>query len=423
MATTWYVDGANGNNAWDGSSKTFVTGTTGPKQTIVGARAITLANDLVVVAPGIYPEADQFWSSANDVGVVYMADATKPGIIIVDFENRAGSQLANNGAANWRFGAATIFLNIMFRNPYPGNTYAMMSSNAGLTLIHCTLYQKDGTANTGRAFSAVSSIGDPLHAINCTAYNLGIGWYSTTVGSPTANNYLVSVSSMKEFTSGTSDYNAYAGNVETNGINISSGANPGFRDTVAEDFRLDPTTNGGADYATFMTAGLGADRIGAYGRGGVYYNPTYPQLRFLSPVPSTGNPQPSWENEGPAGTNTYIKGTAGNIEEDATTKQLKINLAGAPTGGRVRSEVIDLGPDTTRITSISFGSFEDIDNGAAFDTDNALPQKIEYRSSNSSFLKGDASPSWTEITKGEYINVAHRYLQLRLEFRTDHNNA
>lgn len=420
MATTKYVDGVNGNNSNDGSSWVLA------KKTIVGARAVTAAGDLVLIAPGVYKEPNQNFASASDVGVLYMPDPTQARAVIVDFENRPGENSSAGIYYNWRCDQPVRFLNIMFRNPYSNSAHSLIGTSGEAKIIHCVLYQRNGTANTGMGVAEVW--GGNFYVVNCTFYNLQSGMWGANVASPrTAHNYFVSVTTPFNSTTGTHDYNAYPGNTETHGINTSTGANPGLRDPANEDFRLDPVTTP-ADYETFMSAGLFGYRLGANGRGGLYYNPDYEQLRYLTPdpLPSGGNPQPLWENEGPNGTNTYTDGTPGDIIENSTTKELEIDLATTPgaTGGRVRSDVMDLGNISPNLDELALGASEDLPGGAAIDIDNTLPQRIEYRSSNTAFAKGDPSPSWVAADRfGEYVNQGHRYFQIRVTFRTDHTNA
>ncbi len=55
-ATDYYVDAENGNDAWDGSSATRGEGDVGPKETLVGAMAISglASGDIVHAAEGYY---------------------------------------------------------------------------------------------------------------------------------------------------------------------------------------------------------------------------------------------------------------------------------------------------------------------------------------------------------------------------------
>jgi hypothetical protein len=84
---------------------------------------------------------------------------------------------------------------------------------------------------------------------------------------------------------------------------------------------------------------------------------------------------------------------------------------------------MNLGTTSPTLVAAAFGAYEDVAGGAAIDTDTTLPQKVEYRSSNTSFAKGDGTPSWVEFSKGDYLNQNHTYFQVRVEFRTDHTNS
>ena len=55
--TTYYVDGTNGNDSYNGTAATFTSGSTGPKKTLSGAEAIPVAaGDVVYVRSGTYRE-------------------------------------------------------------------------------------------------------------------------------------------------------------------------------------------------------------------------------------------------------------------------------------------------------------------------------------------------------------------------------
>ncbi len=55
--TLRYVDGTNGNDAWDGSVPVFLTGSVGPKKTISSAESIVAAGDIVHIRAGVYRES------------------------------------------------------------------------------------------------------------------------------------------------------------------------------------------------------------------------------------------------------------------------------------------------------------------------------------------------------------------------------
>lgn len=412
MAKVVYVDKENGDNGNDGLS--WVNA----KSTILGARAATVSGDLVLIKPNTYLEADVTWSSSNDDLVVYMPDPDSAGLVIVDFQNVDIAQ-------HWYFNPGNpIFVNILFRNPGTATTtYFFQNRTTTRPLFyHCVFANEYGT-NGARVMHGSGSFSQRMLAINCTFYNLYEGAGIAGEG-PVYNCYFVDVTTPISG-GGVHDYNAYSGNAEANGIDTDS-VDPGLRSPSTVDYRLDPNTTP-SDFDTFMTSGLSGDRIGAFGKGGLYYNSSIPSLRFLSadPSPASGNPLPSWINEGPNGSNTYTTGTPGDIIENASTYELEIDLATTPgaTGGRVLSPVFDLGTAITNLDNIAYSSFEDLGGGAAIDTDTSLPQKIEYRSSDSSFTTYAGSPSWTEVTKGDDINVAHRYIQVRIEFQTGHSGS
>lgn len=417
MASTYYVNGITGDNAWDGTSPTFVSGTTGPKRTIVGARAVTAAGDLVLIAPGVYLEPNQAWTAATDYQVLYRRDPFKPGKVIVDFENRSPSGGGNGFAYHWYLDRGWM-MDIHFRNPYPGA--ALIASGYNDTrLVNCVLYDRDGGTNVGHGLTRYNST-NPIVILNCSFYNLNVGTYWN--GGSAYNNYFVNVTAPFSSFLGGHDYNAFAGNTEAFGVNTSTGASPGFTDAPNEDFTIDSVTTP-ADWATFQISGLQKACIGAWGNGGFYYTPDMPQLYFFShdPTYANGNPQPAWEND-----STYADGTPGTIIPDPITGEPIIDLATTPaaTGGRCMTDVIDMGSTSTLIKSISYSGFEDPINGAAFDINNTTPFAEEYRSAITSFAKGDGSPSWIAYERGDDIGVTgHRYVQLRLTLRTDHTNA
>ncbi|MHC4501515.1 MAG: right-handed parallel beta-helix repeat-containing protein [Planctomycetota bacterium] len=81
-ATTYYVDGASGNDSWDGLAPSWVSGTNGPKQTIQAAIDVAaVSGDEVIVAPTIYFENVEFLSKEIDV---HSGDVNNPAGTIID---------------------------------------------------------------------------------------------------------------------------------------------------------------------------------------------------------------------------------------------------------------------------------------------------------------------------------------------------
>ncbi len=62
---TFYVNGATGNDLWDGASPTYISGTIGPKATIQNTLDNVASTSTVIVAPGIYQEELTISKSVN----------------------------------------------------------------------------------------------------------------------------------------------------------------------------------------------------------------------------------------------------------------------------------------------------------------------------------------------------------------------
>ncbi|MFZ9970359.1 MAG: hypothetical protein ACO3GK_03500, partial [Bacteroidia bacterium] len=55
FGASWYVS-TSGSDSYDGTSATFVSGTTGPKKTINAAMAIASSGDVINISNGVYSE-------------------------------------------------------------------------------------------------------------------------------------------------------------------------------------------------------------------------------------------------------------------------------------------------------------------------------------------------------------------------------
>lgn len=371
------------------------------------------------------------FEAATDTNVTYASDGT--GEVIVDFQNLTPLVDGFSGiCAYWRFEVAVNFVGISFRNfvshtiaggstgPTARNCYLFFETRSTVgpygRLMNCVFYQRDGLANSGRVVRN-------FNVENCSFYNLveGINLSFTTGTLEAFGNYFKSVTTPFAGTAPTSkNYNAYPANTgEANGLNTSSAnTDVGFRGIAADDFRLDPTTDAVA-WNKYLTLGRFGGRIGATGKGGPFYRYEIAALRMITTVPASA--WTAWAND-----SSYTSGgVLGTVIQDSSTGELKIDLVAVPTAtaARARSGVFDLGASSPNLATVSVGRQEALASGSALDTNTTLPQKWEYRSSNTSFALGDASPSWNEIEDDAYINVSHRYAQFRITFVTNHTNA
>lgn len=405
MADVLYWDIINGNDANDGLDITT------PKRTLAGVYAIAANGDRIIVAPGVYPTSVLGGTLGFSISKTIMLTPQKSGIAIFDFE---GSLPTTQHLA---LTVSCIIRGIHFRNMGVGK-YALGRTGGTPVIIDCVFYQRDGAANTGRGVNGIASA---TKVENCSFYNLEIGCTSVEG----YNNYFKTVTTPFSGTN-TKDYNAFPGNTETNGINTSTGIDPGFRDAAAEDFRLDLDATGYAE--EYMLEGQFTGSIGAPGAPGPWWDARFPQSRWMTPDPVTDDGMPGvWTNdaayEDPAGA-----AFTGEIVEDTGDFEPIIDLASTPAAlsGRLLSPVLDWGTSGTVLEYFPFARFEDLPAGAAIDTDDALPQKAEYRQSSTAFLYDDPESTdlqWVEFEMHEKIDLSERYQQFRITFQVNHTNA
>ena len=159
-----------------------------------------------------------------------------------------------------------------------------METNIGW-VIHCIFeYRGGGTAGAGvGTFNGSNS--NPFNVYNCTFINIATPTNGEGTSAITRNCYAPQSTTMNPEGVGPPvvENNAYSGG---SGLNIDSDVtDPGLRDIAGLDFRLDPTTVP-ADYQAYITGGKDGGRIGAFGKGGIYYNNQIPQFRWLTPDPN-----------------------------------------------------------------------------------------------------------------------------------------
>lgn len=413
MANVWYWDIINGDDGNDGTAIADAGGGVGPVRTLTRAHAIASNGDRIIIGPGIYPSSVLSGASSFDVTKTLMFTPQKAGKVIFDFEG----QLPSAGHITFSGGSGNkVFKGIQFRNMGVGKYALYRSGGAGLYVEDCVFEQRDGGANTGRGVRGSATVE------YCSFYNLEEGCNNFVA---VRGCYFKSVTTAYAGSS-SGDYNGFPGNTETNGINTSTGIDPGFVDAAAGDFRLalDPT-----GYAEeYLTMGEFGGSIGASGASGPWWDARFPQSRWMVPDPTPGDGMVGvWQNDAdyddPGGSSF-----TGTIVEDSGDYEPIIDLSANPSAlsGRLLSPVIDWGTDSVTLEHAPIAAFRDPGAGAEIDTDTAYPAKAEYRQSSTSFLWDDPESTdlvWVEFELHEKINLTSRYQQFRVTFQVAHTGA
>lgn len=228
--TTYYVNASTGNDSWDGTSPTFVSGTTGPKQTIPAAIALyATGGTRIIVAAGIYnissviawPNYTGASSSARIVLQGDPASATLPQIVFANSAaNVAYFQPNKNGVRNWIVfrkldlttntnssspTGATGMINYIPDNPCNGislqylnlhdnfttdNTagffYQGGHQNVEVTQCKGDKIQSTVTAHNGAAIFTYTTPNTWVH--ECTFTNCGVGVFHKRCSNASSNN-------------------------------------------------------------------------------------------------------------------------------------------------------------------------------------------------------------------------------------------
>lgn len=192
-ATTYYVDGAAGNDQWDGRCEAWQGGSCGPKRTILGGlQAATSDENIVMVADGVYAGAGNTnitfparrirLSSRNgsencvidcngESRAFYFNPQTDRHSAIIGFTVRNGS--ANRGGAIFSFGGEPAFLQCRFFDNravgdfYDGDGGAICALNGTVRIVECQ-FMRNSAADSGGAVRVDDSNSDIL---NCTFAN------------------------------------------------------------------------------------------------------------------------------------------------------------------------------------------------------------------------------------------------------------
>lgn len=393
-----------------------------PRRGFEDVRDVVANGDLVLMAPGVYLPPDISWSDGlTDADVTYLADFTKAGRVIIDFQNRPPTQ--NLNTYNWFFSVPVTFVGALFRNPFAvtqfqpsGSTEKIMVGGSLARFIHCAFYQEAGPIGSGAAIAGVS-------AENCGFYNL-----FTAIDSGSGqlfNNYLQSINTPVGIISGPQDYNAWQGNTTSpNAIDISQpNQDPGFVQPsgLNPDFSLDTVADPVA-YALFATSGRDGGGVGPISPV-IYYDARIPQLRFLSADPDTvaGSPMLQWENDGPGGNGSFTAGTPGDVFEDPVSYELTIDPLAIPgtDGGRVSSDVYDLSTLGPEFKYAWWSAFEQLGLGVRIDTDLIDPPRILYRSQPAAFVRGlsEGTLPYTVLAQDDVLSNTDQYIQFALQFQ------
>lgn len=407
MAKLVYWDIINGDDGNDGL-------TIGAPVRTMGAAQTAAANgDRVIIAPGVYPVSVLGGGAKFQFSKNLMWTPQQKGTVIFDFENTLPVTGHLESLSNVQMRG------IQFRNPGVGR-WVIFRSLGTLHMIDCVFYQRDGAANTGMGVS-----GDRTFTFieNCTFFNLltGIGNGSFF------NSYFKDVTNIWTVTV-TSDFNAYSGNVEANGLDIDDpNTDPGFIDSAAEDFRLDPTDT--VAIAKFRTLGQFGSSIGAVGAPGPWWDARFAQSRWMVPDPTPGSGMHGvWINDAAYVDPVGGAPATGEIVEDTGDFEPIVDLASTPAAlsGRALGPVFDWGTSQVELNNFSLARFDDLPAGAVIDTDLALPQKMEYRQSSSSFAATDPPSTdlvWVEFEFEDQLDLTLRYQQFAITFQIDHTGA
>lgn len=407
MANVWWWDIINGVDANDGATEAT------PVRTLTRVYALASNGDRVIMAPGVYPTSVTAGSVAFGIAKTIMFTPKKAGVVIWDFEGSLP------GTANIDVSVSAIFRGLHFRNMGVGK-YAFRRTGGTPAFIDCVFYQRDGAANTGRGIQG-ANLATLIE--NCSFYNLQVGVESGEAYSCYFKDTTTPFSGTV-----TRDYNAFPGNTETNGINTSTGIDPGFLDAGAEDFRLDLSQTGAPE--AYRTQGRFDGPIGATGAPGPWWDARWAQSRWMVPDPTPeGSMIGSWVNDAdyqdPSGT-----GFTGEIVEDTGDFEPIIDLSAggnpAALSGRILSQVFDWGTSGAVLNAFPFAGFQDPPAGAVFDTNTSYPAKAEYRQSSTLFLFDDPESTdlqWIEYEFHEQLDLSERYQQFRITFQVAHTNA
>jgi hypothetical protein len=137
---TYYCDPIHGNDSWDGTSFTFVSGTKGPKKSLNGALALSLAaGDTILLGGGVYRERPSVSGHSGKAGLP---------ITIGSYGHGTGAPVLDGG----------IKPNTWTRYTAQGQTTVWQSSTTGLAKITSTQPVLGVYVNSGTTESALREV-------------------------------------------------------------------------------------------------------------------------------------------------------------------------------------------------------------------------------------------------------------------------
>lgn len=409
MAKLVYWSINTGDDANDGLTITTAV------RTLTRALAVAVNGDRILCAAGTYPRSVLLASEVSlFIGKNVQITPHKRGRVTWDFE-----QFLVVGTGYIESNVTVQIVGIQMRNIHPSRwAFSVVAGTPAIHLIDCVVYQESGAANTGAGFNGTTT---GVTVENCSFYNLNLAVATSQV----RNCYFVDCTT--EMSGCSSNYNAFPGNTEVNGIDTDdANSDPGFRDVAGRDFRLDPASDPAA-FELFMTSGENMNMIGSTGAHGPWWDPRFGPSRYLSPTvtPDDGMVG-SWANdanyEDPGGPSL-----TGTIVEDTGDFEPIVDLDANPDAlsARMRSDVWDWGTSPVEFNTLALSRFIDGIAGSRIDSDRFLPDTFEYRADNATFDPDDdesAGPTWVEFQQFEDLVLTQRYQQFRLTFQLDHTN-
>jgi predicted outer membrane repeat protein len=134
---TLYVNGATGNDSWDGTSPTYISGTTGPMKTIQTAVNAINTGGTINVASATYIESGDY---SGHISIGKSLNLIGENLVSTIIDG------ANNGRLIFIFGGLNVTIaNFTLRNGTFGGTGGAIATMSNLTIINCNITGNNAT--------------------------------------------------------------------------------------------------------------------------------------------------------------------------------------------------------------------------------------------------------------------------------------